>query len=68
MWAVRALQSWLCWAPYLAPTDTRSTRGILSRPALMDCHLAIWLKTSSPARPRKSQYMSSTTARPPAMA
>ncbi len=31
----------------------------------MACHLEAWLKISSPARPMKSQYMSSTTARPP---
>ena len=34
-----------------------------SRPADMACHLAIWLKISSPARPMKSQYMSSTSGR-----
>ena len=68
MWATSAVQSWECWAPYLLPTETRSTSGILSRPADIDCHLAGWLKISSPARPRKSQYMSSTTARPPARA
>ena len=31
----------------------------------MACHLDSWLKISSPARPMKSQYISSTTARPP---
>jgi len=62
------VHSWECWAPYLLPTDTRSTNGIFSTPALMACHLGIWLKTSSPAQPRKSQYINSTTARPPAIA
>ena len=65
MCATRADQSWECWAPYLLPTLTRSTSGIFSSPADIDCHLATWLKISSPARPRKSQYISSTTARPP---
>ena len=34
------VQSWLCWAPYLAPTETRSTTGILRTPPDIDCHLA----------------------------
>lgn len=63
-----ALQSWECCAPYLLPTLMRTTTGILMAPALMACHLESWLKSSSPARPRKSQYMISATARPPAMA
>ena len=67
IWAHIALQSWLCCAPYFEPTLMRSTTGILSIPALMACHLESWLKTSSPARPRKSQYMSSATALPPLM-
>ncbi len=65
MCAIREVQSWQCCAPYLLPTDTRSTSGIFSTPADIACHLHTWLKTSSPARPRKSQYMSSGTARPP---
>ena len=52
----------------LLPTEMRRVSGMVSTPALIDCHLAIWLKTSSPARPRKSQYISSTSARPPARA
>jgi len=68
MWAVMALQSWECCAPYLLPTLTRTTTGIRSAPADMACHLESWLKISSPARPRKSQYISSTSARPPSMA
>ena len=67
MWAHRAVQSWLCWAPYLEPTDTRTTTGIFRMPADMDCHLDSWLKISSPAQPMKSAYISSTTARPPHM-
>ena len=58
-------QSCECCAPYFMPTDTRSTSGICSRPADIACHLAIWLKISSPARPMKSQYISSATTRPP---
>ena len=46
----------------------RSTIGSDSTPADMACHLASWLKTSSPARPRKSQYINSTTTRPPLIA
>ncbi|MBA7636113.1 hypothetical protein ES703_43728 [subsurface metagenome] len=65
IWATTEVQSWECWAPYLLPTDTLRTRGILSTPADMACHLAIWLKISSPARPMKSQYISSATTRPP---
>ena len=65
MWATIEVQSCECWAPYLVPTDTRSTSGIFSTPADMACHLAIWLKISSPARPMKSQYISSATTRPP---
>ncbi len=65
MCATIEVQSCECWAPYLLPTDTRSTRGIFSTPADIACHLQTWLKTSSPARPRKSQYISSGTARPP---
>ena len=68
MWATMEVQSWECCAPYLEPTETRSTRGMVSTPADMDCHLDTWLKTSSPARPRKSQYISSGTTRPPHMA
>ena len=68
MWAVMALQSCECWAPYLLPTLTRSTTGIRRTPADMACHLESWLKISSPARPRKSQYISSTRGRPPSMA
>ena len=68
MWAHMLVQSWLCWAPYLEPTETRSTTGIFSRPPDMDCHLASWLKISSPARPMKSQYINSTSGRPPSRA
>ena len=57
-----AAQSCECCAPYLLPTETRSTSGMLSTRRHRR-HLAIWLNTSSPARPRKSQYISSTTAR-----
>ncbi len=65
MWASSDDQSWECCAPYLLPTETRSTSGIFSTPADIACHLQTWLKTSSPALPRKSQYMSSGTALPP---
>ena len=59
------LQSCECWAPYLAPTETRTTIGILIKPPDIGCHLAIWLNISSPARPMKSAYISSTSERPP---
>ena len=65
MWATMDVQSCECCAPYFAPTETRSTSGICKTPADMACHLAIWLKISSPARPIKSQYISSATASPP---
>ena len=48
----------------MLPTETRSTTGIFSRPPDIDCHLASWLKISSPARPMKSQYISSTSDAP----
>ena len=50
MWAVRAVQSWECWARAL-PTLTRRVTGNLMTLADMACHLAIWLNTSSPAQP-----------------
>jgi len=65
MCATIEVQSCECCAPYLEPTDTRSTSGISSTPADIACHLDIWLKISSPARPMKSQYISSDTTRPP---
>ena len=68
MWAQSAVQSCECCAPYLEPTETRRTMGILRMPADIACHFAIWLNISSPAHPMKSAYMSSTMARPPHMA
>ena len=68
MWATRPVQSCECWAPYLLPIEERSTTGSFSAPADIDCHLASWLKISSPARPMKSVYISSTSDRPPSMA
>ena len=62
MWAVSAEKSCECWAPYLAPTDIRTTTGIVSIPADIACHLESWLKSSSPARPIKSAYISSATS------
>ena len=65
MCAQSEVQSCECWAPYLLPTDTRSTTGIFSTPADMACHFGSWLNSSSPERPMKSQYISSGMARPP---
>src|ERR1035438_10530064 len=68
MWCSSAVQSWECCAPYLSPTEMRRTTGIDRTPADMACHFDNWLKISSPARPMKSAYMSSATARPPSIA
>ena len=68
MWAAARVKSCECWAPYLAPTEMRSTTGMVRSPADMACHFDSWLKISSPARPMKSAYISSATARPPSIA
>ena len=68
MWATSAVQSCECCAPYLLPTEQRSTTGSFRIPADIACHLAIWLKISSPARPMKSPYISSIRLRPPSIA
>ena len=68
IWAQSAVQSCECWAPYLLPTEQRSTTGTRRIPADIECHLAIWLKISSPARPMKSPYISSMRLRPPSSA
>ena len=47
--------------------DIIGPTGIFRMPPDIACHFAIWLNTSSPARPRKSQYISSVTLRPPHM-
>ena len=68
MWVMSPVQSCECWAPYFDPTEARRTTGSDRAPADIACHLAIWLKISSPARPMKSAYMSSTRLRPPSIA
>ena len=68
MWCTSAVQSCECCAPYFAPTEMRSTTGMVNCPADIACHLESWLKISSPARPMKSAYISSATTRPPSSA
>ena len=50
------------------PMQPRSRSGIFSRPLLMYCILAIWLRISPTASRTKSANMKSTTGRVPVMA
>ena len=61
-------QSCECWAPYLDPIEALKTIGNLNSPADIACHFANWLNISSPARPIKSEYISSIIALPPEIA
>ncbi len=50
------------------PTQPRSSTGIVSRPLLMYCILAIWLRISPTASRTKSANMKSITGRVPVIA